>query len=455
MANMKVLMLGWEYPPHIAGGLGTACEGLTRALARLNMDITFVMPQVHGDEPADHMVITDHMIDADYEESHSEGFYDNQDGSSFPDGETGIERIPIETFLMPYWTEASYKKFVESQPIVYSEVSDNPEDEVLASKPRLHKRQDIYGGDIFQQVAKFTRRVIRESIKLDFDVIHAHDWMTFPAAKAIQQITGKPLACHVHSLEYDRSGKGVNPRIRDIERLGVEAATRVITVSHYTKGIISQEYSVPENKISVVHNGIYTREAFTHYKHEDNDGAHSIVLFIGRVTFQKGPEYFVRAAQKVIPHVPNVLFVLAGSGDMLEPIKQMVNEMGLSDYFEFPGFVRGKNVEKYYSIADMYVMPSVSEPFGLTALEAVDFGTPALISRQSGASEVLGNTLKFDFWDVDRLSDLIMNALLHPEMRKEMARMARKELGGLRWDAAATKCVEIYNELTSSKGVTS
>ena len=432
-------MIGWEYPPHIAGGLGTACEGLTRALSRNGANISFILPFLHGDEEADHMLLL-----GPHSSSHAGPSHATTLASSLND--EGVIRTAVDTFLMPYWTEESYRSYVESSPKSIESVTTD-DAEATANSPMPVSRDDIYGSDIFEQVARFTQRVISESRNYEFDVIHAHDWMTYPAAKAIRELTGKPLVAHVHSLEYDRSGHGANSRIREIENQGIEAADMVIAVSHYTKGIIEREYETTAEKIQVVHNGIYGRETISHYRANSQDADRHIVLFLGRVTFQKGPDYFVKAAQKVIPHVPDILFVLAGSGDMLEPVKRMVTDAGLEAHFHFPGFVRGKDVEEYYTIADLYVMPSVSEPFGITALEAVELGTPTLISRQSGASEVLGNALKFDFWDVDRLADLIINCLLHPEMREQMVTMAQREVGSIRWDAAASKTMDVYNSL--------
>jgi glycosyltransferase involved in cell wall biosynthesis len=288
-------------------------------------------------------------------------------------------------------------------------------------------------------------RVCRDN---DADVIHAHDWMTFPAAVTLRERMGKPLVVHVHSLEYDRSGRdGINPRVHSLEQLGLARADAVIAVSHYTKGILCREYGVAQEKIHVVHNGIYEREVRRHYQAKHPDWPKHVVLFLGRVTFQKGPDYFVQAAAKVVPHVPDVLFVVAGSGDMLEQVKRLARDLGVENHFHFPGFLRGNAVEEMFSVADLYVMPSVSEPFGIAALEAVNFEVPVLLSKQSGVSEVVGHSLKFDFWDVDRLADLIINGLKHDELRADMIEMARKELTRVRWDASASKVLDVYRQL--------
>lgn len=451
--RMKVLMLGWEYPPHIAGGLGTACEGLTKGLARHNVEIVFVVPQLHGDEEAVHMQMLDQSSEPPPGTTLPAFLPETLEAISAlgdPDALAETVRISVPAFLMPYWTEQEFIQYVRRAEQT-REIQRAREPEALASPavpdPPAKKHLEHYGHDMFDQVAYYTERVTRRSLSEEFDIIHAHDWMTYPAGVAIKHATGKPLVVHVHSLEFDRSGQGVNPRIHQIEGFGLTHADAVITVSHYTKSIVHREHGVPLDKIHVVHNGIYDLPAVRHYRAKHPDWPKHIVLFLGRVTFQKGPEYFVRAAAKVIPHIKDVLFVLAGSGDMLEGIKRLVIDLGIEDHFYFPGFVRGKAVEEMYSMADLYVMPSVSEPFGITALEAINFETPVLLSRQSGASEVLGNALKADFWDIDRMADLIINALIHDELRDELRTMAKRELKNLRWDASAVKIIEVYRNM--------
>ena len=440
---MNILMLGWEYPPHIAGGLGIACEGLTKGLARPGTQITFIVPHLYGEEVAPHMNILDSRTRTG-------------DLLSVIPHELGQENeivrlFGIEAFLKPYWTEEEYS----TSSIRYSETSliEGGNAEVSASstktKPLVPAHEPHYGLDIYEEVSSFTQNVVHNFSHLDCDVIHAHDWMTYPAGVALSKVLGKPLVVHVHSLEYDRSGSNVNHRIHAIEHLGIASADAVIAVSHYTKNIVHQEHNIPTEKIYAVHNGIYPEQAVEYYKSKQKYDAAHIVLFLGRVTFQKGPEYFVKAAAKVIHHVPDVLFIMAGSGDMLDRIRALTEELQISTHFHFPGFLRGREVEKVFSVADLYVMPSVSEPFGLSALEAINFNVPTLISRQSGVAEVVSNSLKFDFWDVDRLADLIITCLIHEEMRLDMIEMARKELDQLRWDASARKTMNVYETVVN------
>jgi len=498
-------MLGWEYPPFISGGLGTACEGLSTALSRLGVKITFVIPRLQGSENASHMNLVDPATLLSRENlskssknglightslkmaANGGGYIPTTEEAQLPSSSSGqgsrqipsgsqsggITTIGIPAFLQPYWSESEYqlalnrvkktKNLSSESEVELSDVLEHlghtatsggatlggPE-EYTQSSLHHHSPQQAsasagahYGDSLFEEVARYTGLVLSAAGNVDFDVIHAHDWMTFPAGVALAEKTGKPLIVHVHSLEYDRTGQSGGSQIHELEQLGTKNADAVIAVSHYTKGVISQEHGIPEEKIFVSHNGIYPMEALEHYQ-EQKPSNEKWVLFLGRITFQKGPDYFIEAAAKVIPHVPDAKFIVAGSGDMLPRLKARVEELGITDAVKFPGFLRGKAVEEAFSNADLYVMPSVSEPFGLAALEAINFDTPALISRQTGVSEVLGHTLKFDFWDVDRMADLIINALQFGELRDDMLESARKELSRIKWDASAERVKEVY-----------
>jgi glycosyltransferase involved in cell wall biosynthesis len=442
---MNVLMLGWEYPPHISGGLGTACEGLTTGLARHNVGINFVVPHFFGGESAPHMQLVDTAGSAIGYDDRGNPITRRMEGAG-----TAIKTTQVPAALSPYWTPESYEKFIATireQRASGQLLSPEQLAERLAS--RIPVRQEgfqQYGRDIFAEVARYASRVVSLFSRQPFDAIHAHDWMTYPAGVALSELTGKPLVVHIHSLEYDRSGAAVNKQIFDIEKWGAQAADAVIAVSYYTRSMTHQQYSVPLQKIHVVHNGIYPHQVIQNYRREHNLPA-KVVLFLGRITFQKGPDYFVEAAAKVVPHVPDVVFVMAGSGDMLQRMVDRVNALGIGRHFYFPGFLKGQEVEEMFSLADVYVMPSVSEPFGISALEAINYDTPVIISKQSGVSEVLGHALKVDFWDIDRLADLIINALLHDELRADMVSMAREEVKRLHWDAAALKTLEIYRTI--------
>lgn len=426
----RVLMLGWEYPPNISGGLGTACEGLTQALAKQGVRITFIVPKLYGGEKGDHMMLLDPesalKIAADKEERKL------------------IQKIQVPAFLQPYWSEDQFKEYLNTSSQVQKRLGMI--DDALKKTGKSSRLQ--YGSNIYKEVARFSSSVLKvvESLDMDFDVIHAHDWITYPAGVAVAQMTGKPLVSHVHSLEYDRSGEFVNPRTNDIEKLGVVNSDVVIAVSGYTRLIVNKQHNVPLDKVKVVHNGMKLTRRVENYR-KGRMGNTKVVLFLGRITFQKGPGYFVDAAAKVLEHRSDVLFIMAGSGDLLPKLQKKVDQMGLSKYFLFPGFLKGRQVAEMYALSDVYVMPSVSEPFGIAPLESVNYGTPALISKQSGVSEVLSNSVTFDYWDVERMSDLILNMLEHPELRHEMAVLARKELQKISWDAAAAKVKQIYESL--------
>lgn len=454
---MRVLMLGWEYPPHISGGLGTACEGLTRALSKYGTDLIFVVPNLHGGEDAAHMSLVDARGNLSLSSPGGIALKNGKRKISHKNVATSVvakrlKKISIASYLTPYLKpENSTAISFPGKPglaftAIFDLASESEHMQALLDDFAFEGSSERYGSKMFNEVARYTALLIASLSTEKFDVIHAHDWMTYPAAVALAQLTGKPLIAHVHSLEYDRAGAGAHPTITQIEHYGLHAADCVVAVSYYTKNLITKHHAVAASKIQVVHNGVYPRKLVARYRSQ-NRADRRIVLFLGRVTFQKGPDYFVEAAAKVVPHVPDVLFVMAGAGDMLPRMIERVSQLGLQQHFHFPGFLKGEEVEEMYSSADVYVMPSVSEPFGISALEAISFDTPVIISRQSGVAEVLGHALKVDFWDVNRLADLIINALLHEALRKDMVTMAKEELKRLRWEAAAQKTIQLYKKL--------
>lgn len=408
-------MLGWEYPPYISGGLGTACEGLSKALSAQGVTLDFVVPKLHGGENAYHM----NLIGADKRTVVK--------GSKLPKG--GIRTYSVPAFLKPYWGPETYSK-------VRNASQNNPLSGYI--------KTDHYGSDLFSEVSRYTNSVVSMLKDNQFDIVHAHDWMTYPAGAALAEISNKPLVTHVHSLEYDRSGEGANHNISAIENMGLHKAKQIVAVSHYTKSIIATQHQLPTEKIKVVHNGVYPSNAITNYQAKKDE---KVVLFMGRITFQKGPEYFVKAAAKVLKSIPDATFVMAGDGDMLPHMKQLTKDLKIENNFEFPGFLRGAEVERMYTRAAVYVMPSVSEPFGIAPLEAIRTDTPVIISRQSGVSEVLRHALKVDFWDTDKLAQHIKNALLFPELRHDMISMAQEEVKQIRWESAAQKLINVYQDM--------
>lgn len=452
---MKILMLGWEYPPHISGGLGTACQGLTTALASQGVEIDFVVPTLYGDEDAPHMRLrgaqSGELIQAQRVvrvAGHAESSQGSVQEGSAEDGSVRVVSVPA--MLKPYLDEAAYDELVET--VGRGEFQDWMTDrsalvdyvEELPFEADDEQGGGVhYGDDLFKEVARYATSVSRRVDAAQYDLVHAHDWMTFVAGTAIAKRAGKPLLLHVHSLEYDRAAHGSNPGIVDIEREGFDAATKIIAVSYYTRRLINQIHGTPLEKIDVVHNGVYAPETVQAYT-EQRRSSGPVVLFLGRITFQKGPEYFVQAAARVLEHVPDAVFVLAGSGDMLPRMMQMVDDLGIQESFRFPGFVRGAELERTFSTADVYVMPSVSEPFGIAPLEAMAYDRPVIVSKQSGVSEVLKHALKVDFWDVDQIANQIIALLEFPELRDVIVARAREEVRTIHWEAAAQKLVPIY-----------
>jgi glycogen synthase len=281
-----------------------------------------------------------------------------------------------------------------------------------------------------------------------FDVIHAHDWLTYLAGIEAKRISGKPLIIHVHATEFDRAGeKNIDKRVFEIERKGMEEADLIIAVSKWTKDIIVDKYSIDEEKVRVVHNGIIPQEEIDFSilpKISDH-----IVTFLGRITYQKGPQYFIEAAQKVLQHYPDAHFVMAGSGDLLPAMMERVAQLKMSSRFHFTGFLKGRQMQQVWSVSDIYVMPSVSEPFGITPLEAVQAGVPVIVSNQSGVAEVMDHAIKLDFWDTDALANAIINVLKHKILSKSLKANGKKDLELLTWNRAAKKINNLYHELQS------
>jgi glycogen(starch) synthase len=427
-------MLGWEFPPFISGGLGTACHGLTRAMARLDMEILFVLPKTI---------------------SSKEGLWAAPVRLTLG-GAASAESTDSLTFLAVPSTVTSPYGLAMPQPSALSEErpAETPRRVAVAS-PALRVvgtgEAGGYGGDLIGRIEEYAARCDEITRDETFDVIHAHDWVTFPAGMAIAARTGKPLVVHVHSTEFDRSGECVNQPVYEIERRGMHCARAIIAVSERTKQTIVQRYGVAAEKVRVVHNGIEPARSKTRLGEPataaPNGNGEKTVLFLGRITMQKGPEFFVRAAERVLSKRNGIRFIMAGWGDLGPRTVEQVAAMGLGARVRFTGFLRGDEVRRAYRASDVYVMPSVSEPFGLTALEAIQHGVPVVLSKTSGVAEVLPRgALLVDFWDVDRMADMILSLLNHPELSEAVLRDGAVEVRRLTWDAAARKCVEVYEE---------
>jgi glycosyltransferase involved in cell wall biosynthesis len=303
-----------------------------------------------------------------------------------------------------------------------------------------------YGPNLFQEIANYAVVASVLGSELEFDIIHAHDWLTFPAGMAAKAVSGKPLVIHVHATDFDRSGGDVNPGVYEIEKQGMLNADRVITVSNFTKSTVIDKYGIEGTKVFTVYNAvepIAIKENLNVKKGFDE----KIVTFLGRVTMQKGPEYFVEVAAKVLERMDNVRFVMAGSGDMLTKMIARAAQLKITDKFHFTGFLTGDDVFRMYSMSDVYVMPSVSEPFGISPLEAMQSNVPVIISNQSGVAEILNHAIKVDFWDVDAMADAIYGILNYSALDKMFTTHGKSEVEGLKWENSALKVKEVYDSV--------
>lgn len=439
---MKVFMLGWEFPPFISGGLGTACHGLTKALSNLGVQITFVLPKSVDTGNATHV----QMLTP-------------QNCRSVRPGAAGgtseeLKNIQFHTIsspLQPYLSPQQYQKKLEEiikQKKLLSGQSQQLLDQWLEREFESFTAAGQYSGDMYSEAHRYAAAAVHLALQQDFDIIHAHDWMTYPAGIAVAAVTGKPLVVHVHSTEFDRSGEHVNQMIYDIERRGVHAANKVIAVSYLTRNILLTRYGIMGDKIEVIYNGVEADDSNRISAHQVGIRSdEKIVLFLGRITMQKGPEYFLMAARKVLEEIENVKFVMAGSGDMMHRIIEMAAQMGIGHKVLFTGFLRGEDVNKVYQMADLYVMPSVSEPFGIAPLEALNHDVPVLISKQSGVAEVLTHVLKVDFWDIHEMANKIVAVLKYPPLQMTLREHGNFEVRKLKWSGAAQKCLRVYQDM--------
>ncbi len=425
---MRVLMFGWEFPPHITGGLGTACYGLTKSLSKLGVDVIFLVPKLFGEEDHSFMKILG-----------AEDILVTRTEISKKEFLEKIKYIEINSSLQPYLSPEIYKQFLKKKGLLNEVVTASVFSERFAFS-------GYYGNTIFQEVARYALVSSIIAQKQQFDIIHAHDWLTYPAGIAAKEVSGKPLVIHVHATEFDRSGENINQAVFDIEKQGMLKADRIITVSNYTRNIVINKYGIDPEKIFTVHNGVEPIQNLEHFKLEKTFN-HKIVTFLGRITFQKGPDYFVEAANKVLQKDKDVHFVMAGSGDMLNRIIKRVAELRIGNKFHFAGFLKGNDVYNMYAMSDVYVMPSVSEPFGIAPLEAMQSKVPVIISKQSGVSEILNHAIKIDFWDVNAMADAVYAMLHYDGISRMFIKYGKAEVENLKWDNAAYLTKMIYQNL--------
>lgn len=422
---MRVLMFGWEFPPHITGGLGTACYGMTKGLLKHGAEVLFVVPKAYGDEDQRAVrLINASDVDLNFQRPEIRKYVRN------------LTYVEVGSNLIPYLDPEEFRKVV-------TETRTEKEIRRRSVYAKKFEFSGKYGQNLMEEVSRYALigGIIAE--QLDFDVIHAHDWLTYYAGIAAKRVSGKPLVVHIHATEFDRTGENVNSNIYSIERAGMAAADRVIAVSNLTRRIVIEKYGIDENKVFTVHNAIEPVE-----KAESLDVNRAlkekVVTFLGRITFQKGPEYFIEVAHKILEKDRNVRFVMAGSGDMLHSMIRRVAQLKIADRFHFTGFLQGEAVERMFALSDVFVMPSVSEPFGLVPLEAMRTNVPVIVSKQSGVAEILKYAIKVDFWDVEGMADAIWGILHYGALSQIFIKYGRDEVNNLKWENAAVKIINVY-----------
>lgn len=417
---MKALMFGWEFPPHILGGLGTASYGLTKGMAKQpDMDITFVMPRPSGDEDKSFAKII------------------------------GACHTPVVWKDVDWdYTKEKLSKYMDPQ--IFYDMRDH----IYADFSYIHTNEfgainfsGKYPENLLEEINNYSIMAGVIARTQHYDIIHSHDWLTYPAGIHAKHVLGVPLVVHVHATDFDRSRGKVNPQVYQIEKNGMDHADHIICVSDLTRQIVIEKYHQHPDKVSTVHNAVEPMSpeiATIKAKKLPND---KVVTFLGRITMQKGPEYFVEAAARVLERVDNVRFVMAGSGDMFERMVWMVSERGISDRFHFTGFLRGKQVYEMLKLSDVYVMPSVSEPFGISPLEAMQCGVPSIISKQSGCSEILSKAIKVDYWDVEAMANMIYSICSYPVLSSYLKTEGKNEVDNIKWEYAGQKVRNIYDNL--------
>ena len=437
---MRVLMLGWELPPAISGGLGTACKGIAENLAEKGVELLFVLPSENRGKPditdKIKVIYANRLIDR---KNISACSADAENYSAFTMG-------PCESVISPYYSfRAAGSEFLlpgreKSREKTFPEMLDGKYSDSII------RLTGNYGKNLYEEVLCYSLagKVIGKTE--EFDIIHAHDWITWPAAISAKKASGKPLVVHVQATEYDRSWASPVKGILQIEKKGMDFADKIIAVSHYTKNMIVNKYSIDPGKIEVVHNAVDKKTQSGRYQIRKNF-QEKIVLFLGRITSQKGPSYFVEAALKVLNKNNKVRFVMSGNGDMLPGMINRIAELDIAENFHFTGFLKDSEVEKIYAMSDLYVMPSVSEPFGLTPFEALLYDVPVIISGRSGAAEILAHAPTVDFADTGKLAKTIIELLENEELREKTVRLCREEMKALSWSSAADKIAGIYKKL--------
>ncbi|HUX94465.1 MAG TPA: glycosyltransferase [Bacteroidales bacterium] len=423
---MRVLMFGWEFPPHISGGLGTASFGLTKGMATFDdLDVLFVVPKAWGDEDQSIVrLIGANKVHIAYKQVHFKGF------------KRPIEKIEVESKIVPYTDPEDFWRMTRAEVSGYKLMVQTNDKGMVEFSGR-------YDQNLMDEINKYSIVASVIASENEFDIIHAHDWLAYPAGIAAMEASGKPLVIHVHATDFDRSGGNVNPDVYHIEKSGMDAASKIITVSNLTRDIVINRYNIDPEKVETVYNAVepvsLTGESLVLKGFDEK-----VVTFLGRITMQKGPEYFIEAAYKVLKVMNNVRFVMAGSGDMMERMMRRAAALRITDRFHFTGFLKGRDVFTMLEMSDVYIMPSVSEPFGISPLEAMQSNVPVIISKQSGVSEILTHAVKTDFWDIDAMADAIYGILKYPDLARMIIKNGKEEVIRLKWDNSARHVRDIY-----------
>ena len=424
---MKVLMFGWEFPPHILGGLGTASYGITKGLAaQPDMHITFCLPKPWGDEDKSFMNII------------------------------GLNETPI------VWRDVDYDYVKERlgtkmEPELYYKLRDH-----IYADFNYRLTDDLgciecsgrYPENLQEEINNYSIVAGVIARQQEYDIIHAHDWLTYPAGIHAKNVSGKPLVIHVHATDFDRSRGNVNPTVYGIEKNGMDHADCIMCVSELTRQTVINHYHQDPAKCITMHNAVYPLSSdildmVAEQRKQRENRKEKVVTFLGRITMQKGPEYFIEAAKRVLDRTHNIRFCFAGSGDMLNAMIELAATYGIADRCHFPGFQRGKQVYECYKNSDVFVMPSVSEPFGIAPLEAMQCGCPCIISKQSGCGEILRNVIKVDYWDVDAMADAIYSICNNEALHNYLAEEGQLEEAQITWEKVGLRIRECYNQLAS------
>lgn len=446
-------MFGWEFPPHISGGLGTACYGMTRGLAYRDVEVIFVVPKSYGDEDQSSVKLIGASQVPVKRRTYvfTPGILGSKELLSV-NQTLEMTYIEVGSNLIPYFSPEEFQRYtqehLQKNELTIKEIEQgvNAGSSVLTEVVGTLDFSGKYGPNLMQEVSNYALVSAEIAHEHNFDIIHAHDWLTYPAGIAAKRMSGKPLVVHVHATEFDRTGENYNTVVYDIEKSGMEQADLVITVSNLTRNIVISRYGINPDKVVTVYNAVEPGmesgvEAVTKSVEE------KVVTFLGRITYQKGPEYFMEAANKVLKYSNNVRFVMAGSGDLLRKMIRYAARLGITEKFHFTDFLKGQDVDHMFAISDVYVMPSVSEPFGISPLEAMRSNVPVIISKQSGVSEILRHAIKIDFWDVDAMADAIYGLITYEALPLMFRHYGRDEVNNLKWENAALQIKNQYMNL--------